>query len=253
MLLVADLGNSGVKVAAFDGGRIVAAARLGAAEVASPEALAGTLGIPAEEFTEIAAVSVSEGRLVAFLAGAGRGARVLGVDLPLLIENRYEIPGDVGRDRLVNAAAGHARSGGAALVVDLGSAVTVDAVSADGAFLGGAIAPGLHALRRGLAAAAPALPDWDLGEPAGAVPGSTAEAIRAGIVLGFAGLVDRLIVEGRRWLDRPDAPVLLTGGDAPSVATRLCAETEVVPHLTLEGVRLLYDRARRADAPDLAG
>jgi type III pantothenate kinase len=191
-------------------------------------------------------VSVSEPALARFLAGVGRGAKVLGVDLPLLVENRYEDPAEVGRDRLVNAAAGHVLAGGAAVVVDLGSAVTADAVDADGAFLGGAIAPGLPAFRAGLRAAAPALPPIPEGEPPNGIPRSTADALRAGAVRGLAGLADRLVADARAGLvtGEEPAPALLTGGDAALVSRHMSTRTRLCPDLTLRGVAILRRRAK---------
>jgi type III pantothenate kinase len=162
------------------------------------------------------------------------------------VENRYEDPREVGRDRLVNAAAGHERAGGAVIVADLGSAVTVDAVSPEGAFLGGTIAPGLEALARGLAAIAPALPPWDRQRPEAGMPRSTRDAIRRGVVSGLAGLTERLVAEIEAAAGLGPLPLILTGGDAALVAPALGRPSETLPHLTLEGVRILYHRARRA-------
>ncbi|MHC4858963.1 MAG: type III pantothenate kinase [Planctomycetota bacterium] len=240
MLLAADVGNSGVKIAAFDGEDLVAAVRL------PPDTdydLAFRLRVPPDEVEAVVCVSVSEPALRSFLAGAGRGALVLGRDLPIEIENRYLKPEETGHDRLANAAAAYERAGGAAIAVDLGSAVTVDVVSGDGAFLGGSIAPGLSALAAGLASEAPALPRYDGKPPPEALPVNTADAVRQGVLIGFAGLVDRLIDEAQ-WAAEGDAPVFLTGGDAEAVAPHLVMNPgEPVPHLTLEGVRLLYHRA----------
>jgi type III pantothenate kinase len=185
---------------------------------------------------------VNETALTALLAGAGAGARVLGRDLPMRMENRYRDPTETGHDRLAAAAAAHALAEGPAVVVDLGSAVTVDAVDASGAFLGGAIGPGRPALVAGLRAAAPALPD--AGEMPDGLPRSTGEAIRAGIDLGLAGIVTRLVSEARSALSGGDEPVVfLTGGDAETLADRLPFPVRVDPWLVLRGVRILYDRA----------
>jgi type III pantothenate kinase len=129
--------------------------------------------------------------------------------------------------------------------VDLGSAVTVDAVAADGAFLGGAIAPGLPSLRAGLRSAAPALPGWAREAPVPFLPRSTRQAVNWGIQYGLAGAVDRLVRQVGEEAG-PGAPVYLTGGDAGLIADLLVSEATVVPDLTLHGVRILYDRARRA-------
>lgn len=248
MLLAADVGNSGIKVGAFEGDDLVATARMAPED----EDLAARLGVAPAAVEDLVVVSVSAPALARFLAGAGRGGLVLGEDLPIRIANRYERPEEVGRDRLADAAAAGAIANGAAVAVDLGSAVTVDAVGADGAFLGGPIAPGLPAFRAGLKAAAPALPEVPAGEPPAGIPRSTADALRTGAVLGLAGLVDRLVGETQTTMrsegHAPDVPpVFLTGGDALLVAPWLSLRATVVPHLTLRGAARLYRRAREED------
>ena len=245
MLIAVDVGNSGAKAGAFEGVELLGAARFQTSFVNTPEGLAGVLGVRIEDVDAVVVVSVSAPGLAEFLSGAGRGALVLGEDLAISVPNRYVDPSEVGADRLVNAAGAHSIAGGAAIVVDLGSAVTVDAVSEDGAFLGGAIGPGLPSLKAGLRAAAPALPEWQGEEPAPNLPRSTCEAVCWGMVDGLTGLVERLIALVRRSVGE-DAPIFLTGGDAKLVAGRLDCRAVVVPHLTLDGVRILYDRGRRA-------
>jgi len=237
MLLAFDVGNSGIKAALFDGNSLVVAARLPDPSTDPAAAFGRDLaGI------ERVAVSVNDRLLDAFLAGPGRGTAVLGRDLPLLVTNLYRDPKETGHDRLAAAAAAHVDAGGAAVIVDLGSAVTVDAVDDDGVFLGGAIAPGRPALVSGLAVAAPRLPPPGEGEPAPGLPTSTADAVRIGIDHGLAGIVTRLVGDARDELG-DGTPVLLTGGDARSVAPRLPFSVRIRPHLVLDGVRILYDRA----------
>ncbi len=245
MLIAVDVGNSGVKAGVFDGEDLRSHARFAMSDLSSPDLLAGLLDIEPDDVDAIIVVSVSEPLLAAFLSGSGKGAVVLGPDVPILVENRYRDPSEVGADRLVNCAAAHALAGGAAVAVDLGSAVTVDAVSADGAFLGGAIAPGLPSLQAGLRSAAPALPEWVREAPSAGLPRTTRQAVNWGILHGLAGMVDRLIARVSDSVG-DGAPVYLTGGDADLVSGLLGIESIIVPHLTLDGVRILYDRARRA-------
>jgi type III pantothenate kinase len=243
MLIAADVGNSSLKVGLFDGPEPTSVLRLpwtGIGEAGPPEAV-----LPgAAPDTPLCAVSVNEGGLRALRAWAGRPVAVLGEDLPLRVRNRYRDPAEVGRDRLVNAAAAHDLVGGAAVVADLGSAVTVDAVSGEGTFLGGAIAPGLPALRAGLRASAPALPEADGEEPPRGLPRSTAEALRAGVLLGLAGAVERLAAAMADAMEGRDPPLVLTGGDAERIAALLAGPVVVEPHLTLRGVRLLATKER---------
>ncbi len=245
MLIVVDVGNTGAKAAAYSGAELRGFARFLPSEIDTPERLVDLLEVRSEDVESVVVVSVSEPGLAAFLSGPGQGAVVLGRDVEILVENRYLDPAEVGADRLANCAAAHEACGGPAVAVDLGTAVTVDAVSADGAFLGGAIGPGLPSLTTGLCRAAPGLPEWHQEEPEGGLPRSTRQAVSWGIVHGFAGLVDRLVEDVRRSVPEA-APILLTGGDGVFMAGRLACRPRIVAHLTLDGVRILYDRARRA-------
>jgi type III pantothenate kinase len=244
MLIAVDVGNSRIKAGVFEGADLRGVRAFDPISVGAPEELAAAMGIGPVEVEAVVVVSVHAPALEAFLAGAGRGALVLGRDLPILVPNRYRDPSEVGFDRLVNCAAAFEHAGGEAVVVDLGSAVTVDAVSGKGEFLGGAIGPGLPALRAGLRSAAPALPEWVREGAAPGLPGSTREAVSWGILHGLAGLVDRLVAKVGESVGAR-APVLVTGGDAELVAGLLAGPVTVAPSLTLKGVRILYDRARR--------
>lgn len=246
MLVAVDVGNSGVKAGLFEGDELLHAVRLTAGED-----LRERLRLPEDADPDVVAVSVSEPALAALRADLGRAGLagrlvVLGVDVPLLVPNRYRDPAEVGRDRLVAAAAARELAGGAAVVVDAGSAVTVDAVAADGAFLGGSIAPGRRAMTLGLAAAAPALPPVPADDAPAGLPRSTCEALAAGTTLGLAGLVDRLVRLAADELGRAGEPgpaVIVTGGDGDRLAPLLEREVVVEPWLTLRGVRLLHGRA----------
>jgi type III pantothenate kinase len=248
MLVAVDVGNSQAKAGLFSGPDLVRTAR-----VPPGVPLRESLSIDPDAAILVVAVSVTEPGLDALREAAGAAVLVLGRDLPILVPNAYRDPSEVGRDRLAAAAAAHERADGPAVVVDAGSAVTVDAVAGDGTFLGGAIAPGLRAMVEGLARVAPALPaPGDEGPPAG-LPRSTAEALAAGIGWGLAGLVDRLVAEAAAALEAAgegSPAVLLTGGDADRIAPRLARAAVVAPHLTLHGVRILHERAVAAgEAP----
>ena len=157
-------------------------------------------------------------------------------DVPLPMENRCQPPEAVGADRLANAVAAYDEFNATCLIVDAGTAVTVDAVSAAGpAFLGGAILPGISLAAYALAKGTALLPNLALREPGPAIATSTTAAITSGVARGLAGAVDRLVSDMTDELHGCER-VLLTGGDADQLA-RLCKTPMVVrPHLTLRGL-----------------
>ncbi len=228
---VVDVGNTRVKAARL--GPDGALLEVLAADPVAPD-------LPLEG--RVAVLSVSRPHAEALLARYDPDDRVslrlLGVDEPLPIEIRVIRPEEVGHDRLANAAAAHVRAGGAAIVADVGTAITVDAVDGTGAFLGGTIGPGPRVALAGLRAAAPHLPDPEDLVPTCILGQTTREAMAAAIRYGFAGAVDRMIEEMAESMGGRPAR-FLTGGGSEALADALRSGPEFVPHLTLEGIREL--------------
>ena len=156
---------------------------------------------------------------------------------------RYDNPREVGADRVVNAAAGYRLYGGPACIVDFGTATTFDALSAQGEYLGGAIAPGVYIAAEALFQRAAKLPRIDLRRPPNPIGSNTVDSMRSGILFGYVGLVEGMVSRFRGELG-PDMRVIATGGLAPLIA----AETDVIdfvnPWLTLEGLRMIYELNR---------
>lgn len=150
--------------------------------------------------------------VAAVLAARGVRLELAGRDLPCPLALAYPDPSALGSDRWLCALAAH-RAHGAAVVVQCGTAVTVDAVDGAGRFLGGAIAPGLAAMAAGLAAAAPALPRIVAPRQATVPAVSSPACVEAGVVLAFCGAVERLVHDVAAALPATAARVL-TGGDA---------------------------------------
>lgn len=172
---------------------------------------------------------------------------------PLVLHQRLELgitldvkrPQRVGMDRLADAVAVRRRTTGAAVAVDFGTATTFNVVDAGGRFRGGAIAPGLGAFKGSLVEKAPALPAVELTPPASAIGRDTDEALRAGIVFGYTGLVDSLLARIRDELDAP-VSVIATGG-LGHIITPLTNSIDLCdPWLTLAGIRALYWLNRKA-------
>ena len=160
-------------------------------------------------------------------------------DLPIGID--YPLPQQIGADRLANAVAVHERHGSPAIVVDFGTAVTFDVLGGEGSYLGGVIAPGLASMTEYLHRRTALLPQIDLAEPDSAIGKSTTEAMRAGAVYGYRGMIREILEAVRRELDA-DPKVVATGGDAALITSDLPEVIEVVPNLTLDGIDLIGRR-----------
>jgi type III pantothenate kinase len=154
---------------------------------------------------------------------------------------RYDNPREIGPDRLVNAVAAFERVGGACVVVDFGTAVTYDPVSASGEYLGGIIFPGVEISMEALTARAAALPRIDLAPPRALIGKTTVDAIRSGIVFGFAAQVDGIVRRLQAEMGE-EIEVIATGG----LAEHIVPFTETIDVtddlLTLTGLRLLHER-----------
>jgi type III pantothenate kinase len=163
--------------------------------------------------------------------------------MPVLIDN----PKELGADRLVNAVAAYAEHGGPLIVVDLGTATTFDCVGRDGAYVGGAIAPGLELGLEALAARTAKLPRIELRAPDRAIGRDTVSAMQSGAVLGYQGLVDGLLTRIRRELadladvDPDEVHAILTGGLAAAPWAADVPGIEAIdPDLTLLGLAILH-------------
>jgi type III pantothenate kinase len=161
---------------------------------------------------------------------------------------RYDDPREVGADRIANAVGGYEKYGGPLIVVDFGTATTFDAISAAGEYVGGAIAPGLRISIEALFQRASRLPRIALVGPSSAIGTNTVASMQAGIIFGYAGLVEALVKRIARELGGAPA-VVATGG----LAALIVRETGVVPvvdqHLTLDGLRLIWNRRRLPTIP----
>ena len=154
-----------------------------------------------------------------------------------------DFPKEVGSDRIVNSLAAHELYGGPAVVVDFGTSTNLDVVSAKGEFLGGALAPGIEISIDALAARAAQLRKVELVRPRSVIGKNTVEALQSGAVYGFAGQVDGLVERITAELGGVNA-VIATGGLAGIVVPESRTITHHDPDLTLQGLRLVFERNR---------
>jgi len=256
MLLAVDVGNSNVTIGSFHNGALVATRRAATARAATADELEllleGLLGLDDAAFADATAIvcaSVVPAVDAALGIVAARRERTLVLatagNVPLPV--RVERPWEVGADRLVNALAALRLHGAPAIIVDLGTATTFDCVGADGAYVGGAIAPGLELGLEALAARTAKLPRVELKTPDRAIGRDTVSAMQSGAILGYQGLVAGLLGRMRRELaDTSDvAPeavkVILTGGLSAAPWVGALHGVDVVdPDLTLRGLAIFH-------------
>lgn len=244
-LLLLDVGNTSISHAVVARGAMGRAARV-ASHPASEAAWEEGIRAPWKDLDAAVLASVNPpaaARLTAWLreAHGTTPVRTAGKDFPVPVENRARHPREVGVDRLLNVLAAHARCRGPAIVVDFGTATTFDVVSPEGAYLGGAIAPGISVCFDALHAYTALLPRVAPEEPREAIGRDTGSCLQIGVLEGYRGLVRHLVARFRGELGA-GTPVFLTGGEA-IWAARAVPEASVVPDLTLEGLHLAYARA----------
>ena len=152
---------------------------------------------------------------------------------------RYPKPRTIGADRLANAVAAFRFCGGPCVAIDFGTAVTFDIISKKGEYVGGVICPGLRSMTNYLHEQTALLPRISLKEPRRMVGKSTVEAMRAGAIVGYRGLIAGILKDLKKELRASSLPVVATGGYSKLIARKIPGITGVEPKLTLEGLRLI--------------
>jgi type III pantothenate kinase len=254
VLLVVDVGNTQTHIGTFDGSTLVEHWRFATVRDSTCDelgaALGSLLGLRGMALDQIDASIVSSTVPQLRPEWTGMAERYLGHEMPVVgpglktgMPIRYDNPREIGPDRLVNAVAGYDRLGGPCVIVDFGTAVTHDIVSRDGEYLGGVIFPGVEISLEALSERAAALFKIDLTPPRGLIGKSTVEAIRSGVLYGFAAMVDGIVARLREELG-DDTRTLATGGLAGFIVPYCDSIDDVDDLLTLTGLRLLWERNR---------
>jgi type III pantothenate kinase len=250
MLLAVDIGNTNITLGIFKDEELCAHWRLATVHERMPDEYGVLLlqlfahrGIRPEDISGVAVASVVPALTGVFreLSQAYLSQEALIVDAGVKtgVRIRYENPRDVGADRVVDCAAVQHKYGGPACVVDFGTATTFDAISRDGEYLGGAIAPGIGIAAEALFARASKLYRVEIAPPPRVIGSNTVMAMQSGIFFGYVALVEGLVARFRRELGE-DMKVIATGGLAEKVALETKAIQYVDPWLTLDGLRLVY-------------
>lgn len=164
---------------------------------------------------------------------------------------RYENPREVGPDRIVNAVAAYELHGGPIVAVDFGTATTFDCVSGNGEYLGGAIFPGIHISMEALFDRASMLHRVEIARPKSVIGKTTTDSLQSGLLYGYAGMVDSMVARIREELGQ-ESRCIATGGLAARIAGESSCIELVEPFLTLEGLRILFEKNRpeRKEVPE---
>ena len=254
MLLVVDVGNTQTHFGTFEGERLIEHWRFATVRSSTADELgavvASLLELRGFGFADLDASIVSSTVPQLGPEWTAMGRRYLGHEtlavgpgLRTGMAIRYDNPREIGADRLVNAVAIRERFGGPAVCVDFGTAVNFDVVSGAGEYLGGVLVPGVEVSLEALTERGAKLPKVDLAPPRAVIGKSTVDAIRAGVIFGYAAAVDGILRRLRAELDA-ELAVIATGGLAGHIVP--CSEEieEVDELLTLTGLRLLHERNR---------
>ena len=173
----------------------------------------------------------------------GLSPLLIGPGVKTGMDIRYDNPREVGADRIVNAVAAYEKYGGPVIIVDFGTATTFCAVDAKGVYLGGSICPGIGLATEALVQRTAKLPRIELKRTDSVICRNTIESMQAGVFYGFVGQVEGIVSRMRRELDM-SARVVATGGLAVVIAPATKTIDVVEPMLTLEGLRIIYERNR---------
>lgn len=252
MLLTIDIGNSQIACGVFQENTLFANWRLSTDHIKT----ADEYGMTLRSLLEIHKVDLANihGSIITSVVPPltqvfdtllnsliGKAPLLVTPSCPYGLVLRYDHPEEIGSDRLVNAAAAFSLYQRGLIIVDFGTATTFCTITPQGEYLGGAIAPGLKSAADTLHLKTAKLPKVDLAVPNSVIGCDTASSMQSGIMFGYAGLVDTIVKRIQRDIGQ-SLYVLATGGLASTVSPISSTIQEVRPHLTLEGLALLYSR-----------
>ena len=253
MIFVMDIGNTNIKAAVFDGERLLKRWRC-ATNLTMTSDQYGIIMADLFRYHGLDMRSI-EGIMISSVVPTinytiehmcrdyfGKEPRLLVPGIRTGLNIRYENPRELGSDRIANAVAVATLYGGPAVFIDFGTATTYGVISAKNEFMGGAIGPGLRMMNAALASGTAKLPSIELVVPPTVIGRTTVSNIQSGILYGYIGSVEKIVTEMKRELGCPQAKVIATGGMAHMVKANSSVIDEIDPDLTLNGLRLIYEK-----------
>lgn len=255
MLLTIDVGNSKIAYGIFEGNKLKLSLSVATSIHRQGDEYASLLftllpyhGLRREDLTEAIMCSVVPPLVHVFQGLCDRYLHtdllVVGPGVKTGVRICLDNPREVGPDRIVNAAAAFRLYGGPAIVIDMGTATTFDVISAEGDYLGGAIAPGMEMSAEALYNRTARLPRIELTRPQNVIGKSTVTAMQSGVIFGYTGLVESLVSRLERELGAR-ARVIATGGYADVIARETSIIEAVNQELTLLGLQLIHELNRK--------
>ncbi|AIQ38682.1 type III pantothenate kinase [Paenibacillus sp. FSL R5-0912] len=253
MILVVDIGNTNIVLGVYRGPELLHHFRLSTARQSTVD----EYGVLIHNLFHMSNISFKdvEGVIISSVVPPlvqvivemcvkyiGKDPLLVGPGIKTGLNLRYENPREVGADRIVNAVAAIEQYKCPLVVVDFGTATTFDCIDSGANYLGGAIVPGLGISTEALYQRASKLPRIELEKPKKVIGRNTVHAMQAGIIFGYAGQVEGIVRRIKLEMNAPVLKVIATGGLAPLIAGETDCIDEVNPMLTLEGLRIIYNR-----------
>jgi type III pantothenate kinase len=253
MFLAMDIGNTNIVSGVYDGNKLITYWRFASGRDKSADEFAMLIldlfryhGIDDRNIDDIIISSVVPTMMNALEEMCqkyfGLKPMFIGPGIKTGINIRYENPKEVGADRIVNAVAAYEIYGGPTIIVDFGTATTFCAISAQGEYLGGCIAPGITISTEALYQKAAKLPKVELAKPPNLICKNTVNSMQAGIFYGYVGQVDYIVNRMKEELANENTKVIATGGLAKMIAQESETIQETNALLTLEGLKIIYER-----------
>lgn len=253
MFLAIDVGNTNIILAVYDGDKLLGDFSL----ATTTERTVDEFGIALGAFFDICKISAGDigavyiatvvPSVIGALTGAvkkyiGKTPHIVSGAADFGIQILYDNPGEVGADRIVNAYAAREIYGAPVIIVDFGTATTLCVVSREGAYLGGAITPGIKIATDALFGRTAKLPRVEMARPERVIGKNTAQSMQSGIIYGHIGQIEYIISKMKEEISEPDCKVVAAGGLAGTIAPDIPSVDFIDRLLTLKGLKLLYEK-----------